>query len=115
MLLAQVVFAIGLGMVLGVLNVFFRDVGQFFTILLQFWFWFTPDRVRVHGAAADASAAAGIGIRWRPWSAPTSRSWWHGRMPDWSSLLPVTVAGLLCCLLGMRLFRKRSGEMVDEL
>jgi lipopolysaccharide transport system permease protein len=41
-LLIQILFAIGLGMILGVLNVFFRDVGQFFSILLQFWFWFTP-------------------------------------------------------------------------
>ena len=35
----QVIFAIGLGIILGVLNVFFRDVGQFFGIFLQFWFW----------------------------------------------------------------------------
>src|SRR4051794_14657739 len=41
-LLIQIAFAIGLGMVLGVLNVFFRDVGQFFTIFVQFWFWLTP-------------------------------------------------------------------------
>jgi lipopolysaccharide transport system permease protein len=25
-----------------VLNVFFRDVGQFFGIFVQFWFWLTP-------------------------------------------------------------------------
>ena len=37
-----VAFAIGLGITLGVLNVFFRDVGQFFGIFLQFWFWLTP-------------------------------------------------------------------------
>jgi len=38
----QIGFAIGLGIIVGVLNVFFRDVGQFFAVLLQFWFWFTP-------------------------------------------------------------------------
>src|SRR3546814_8526493 len=41
-LLIMVIFAIGLGITLGVLNVFFRDVGQFFGIVLQFWFWLTP-------------------------------------------------------------------------
>ena len=41
-LIVQVLFASGLGITLGVLNVFFRDVGQFVTVLLQFWFWFTP-------------------------------------------------------------------------
>src|SRR5690606_23643472 len=38
LLLLLGVVAIGLGVVLGVLNVFFRDVGQFYGILLQFWF-----------------------------------------------------------------------------
>jgi lipopolysaccharide transport system permease protein len=38
-----------------------------------------------------------------------------GHWPDSSSLGPVTVLAAMFCLLGMRLFRKRSGEMVDEL
>ena len=38
----HIAFALGLGISLGVLNVFFRDVGQFFGIFLQFWFWLTP-------------------------------------------------------------------------
>jgi lipopolysaccharide transport system permease protein len=37
-----IAFSIGLGVTLGVLNVFFRDVGLLFGIVLQFWFWFTP-------------------------------------------------------------------------
>ena len=35
-------FSIGLGMTIGVLNVFFRDVGQLYGVILQFWFWLTP-------------------------------------------------------------------------
>jgi len=41
-LMILIAFAIGLGITLGVLNVFFRDVGQFFGIVIQFWFWLTP-------------------------------------------------------------------------
>ena len=41
-LVIQIAFAIGLSIIAGVLNVFFRDVGQFVSILMQFWFWFTP-------------------------------------------------------------------------
>lgn len=41
-LVVQILLAIGLGMCLGVLNVFFRDVGQMFNVVLQFWFWLTP-------------------------------------------------------------------------
>lgn len=35
-------FAFGLGIVLGVLNVFSRDVGQVVGVTLQMWFWLTP-------------------------------------------------------------------------
>lgn len=42
LLTVLVLFAVGLGVTLGVLNVFFRDVGQFFGIFLSFWFWLTP-------------------------------------------------------------------------
>lgn len=109
-----ILFAIGIGMILGVLNVFFRDVGQFFTILLQFWFWFTPivyspkilpegvrDLIQFNPMAPVIMACQNILV--------------YGRMPDWQSLLPVTVLAVVFCILGMQLFRKRAGEMVDEL
>ena len=35
-------FALGVGLILGILNVFLRDIGQIMPILLQFLFWFTP-------------------------------------------------------------------------
>lgn len=113
-LLAQIVFAIGLGMALGVLNVFFRDVGQFFGILLQFWFWFTPI---VYVADVLPPAIRQL-LVWNPMAAVVVAHQGiilDGHLPLWSSLLPISVLGLLFCLLGMRLFRKRSGEMVDEL
>lgn len=37
-----VAFGIGAGLILGILNVFLRDIGQGVPILLQIWFWFTP-------------------------------------------------------------------------
>ena len=42
LLIIQQAFALGLGMILGTINVFFRDVGHFVNIVLQFWFWLTP-------------------------------------------------------------------------
>ncbi|UVE17951.1 ABC transporter permease [Pseudomonas sp. LS44] len=113
-LLIQIALSIGLGIILGVLNVFFRDVGQFVGILLQFWFWFTPivyplavlpERVQgwlqLNPMVALIAAYQGIFV--------------YGRWPDWQSLWPSAVLAIVLCLLGMRLFRKRSGEMVDEL
>lgn len=114
LLLLQVLFSIGLGIILGVLNVFFRDVGQFFTIFLQFWFWFTPV---VYPVAALPEGVRGW-LRFNP-MAPliiayqdviVKQAW-----PQWGSLLPLALMAMLLCVLGMQLFRKRAGEMVDEL
>ena len=110
----QVVFSIGLGVTLGVLNVFFRDVGQFFGIALQFWFWFTPI---VYPLGVVNSDIAGV-IALNPMTALVTAYQdilMAGQWPQWTALTPVAVAGLALCVLGMQLFRKRSGEMADEL
>ncbi|MBA5640017.1 ABC transporter permease [Duganella sp. LX20W] len=114
LLALQLALAVGLGLVLGILNVFFRDVGQFFTIFLQFWFWFTPI---VYPATIIPEAL-------RPWLALNPMSaitvsyqqlLVAGQMPDWASLAPAAVLAAGLCLLGLKLFRRRAGEMADEL
>lgn len=109
-----VLFAIGLGVTLGVLNVFFRDVGQFFTIFMQFWFWLTPI---VYPASILPPALADT-MSWNPMArliGAFQDVLVHGRWPGWGRLFPVLVLALALCLLGLRLFRRHSGELVDEL
>jgi lipopolysaccharide transport system permease protein len=114
LLAIQVVFAIGLGIALGVLNVFFRDVGQFFTIFLQFWFWLTPivypvsilpDGIRqlmqLNPMASLMAAYQTILV--------------NSQWPQWHTLWPTALTALLLCALSLHLYRKHSGEMVDEL
>jgi len=113
-LVLQIAFAMGLGMVLGVLNVFFRDVGQFFGIFLTFWFWLTPivypvsilpDAIKpymyINPMAPVMAAYQGILV---------NHQW-----PQWESLWPITLLACALCLLGLHLFKKNAGEMVDEL
>ena len=113
-LLIQTAFAIGLGIILGVLNVFFRDVGQAFGILLQFWFWLTPivypasilppsvqPWLALNPLASIMAALQGILAA--------------GRWPDWSTLWPAALLGLALCALGLQLYRRHVGDMVDEL
>lgn len=113
-LVIHVAFAIGLGISLGVLNVFFRDVGQFFSIFLQFWFWLTPivyspdilpkdlqPLLKLNPLASLSTAYQTILVL--------------GQWPVWADLWPVTLLAMLFCALGFRLFKKHSGEMVDEL
>ena len=38
----QQLFAYSLGLIFGVLNVFFRDIREFLTIFMNIWFWMTP-------------------------------------------------------------------------
>jgi ABC-2 type transport system permease protein len=41
-LLLHLFFTMGLGLMLSVLNIFFRDIGHLLGVLLMFWFWITP-------------------------------------------------------------------------
>lgn len=113
-LLIQVMFATGLGMVLGVLNVFFRDVGQLFSVILQFWFWLTP----IVYPANILPQAVQSAMKFNP-MAPLMGAYQsimvHGEFPDWSSLIYTLAVSLLLCFLGFRLFRRHAGELVDEL
>lgn len=110
----QVAFAIGLGISLGVLNVFFRDVGQFFGIFLQFWFWLTPIVYPVTILPERLQPLMSL----NPMAHLTHAYQTilvSGQWPSWQTLWPVTVLALLLCALGFYLFRKHAGEMVDEL
>jgi lipopolysaccharide transport system permease protein len=111
----QVVFSIGLATILGVLNVFFRDVGQFVGILLQFWFWLTPI---VYPAILLPEEIRGSLLTWNP-MAPVISAYQtilvNGQWPQWQSLVFVSALGVVLCIFGMLLFRTHSGEMVDEL
>ena len=113
-LLVQIAFAIGLGISLGVLNVFFRDVGQFFSIFLQFWFWLTPivypvtvlpERFR-HLMMFNPMAIFIDGYQ----TIMVARKW-----PDWQALGALALLASVLCWLGFHLFRRHVGEMLDEL
>ena len=107
-------FAIGLGITLGVLNVFFRDVGQFFGVFMQFWFWLTPI---VYPATILPDPLQSL-MSYNPMaplmagfqSVLVSSQW-----PHWHSLAYPALLAVGLCLLGMHLFRRHAGDMVDEL
>ena len=114
LLIVQVAFSIGLGITLGVLNVFFRDVGQFFSVVIQFWFWLTPivypitilpEAVRAY-LVYNPMLNLMVGYQ----DIIVAQ-----RLPDWESMWPITLLAFGFCVFGMMIFRKRSGEMVDEL
>jgi lipopolysaccharide transport system permease protein len=42
LVLITLALAVGIGLFLGTLNVFIRDVGQIMEVVINFWFWLTP-------------------------------------------------------------------------
>lgn len=113
-LMIQLLFAIGLGMVLGVMNVFFRDVGQFFGIFVQFWFWLTP----IVYPASILPDRVKVIMTLNPMY-PVITAYQHifveQHWPQWGSLTSTMAVGLLLCWLGFKMFKRHVGEMVDEL
>lgn len=113
-LVILVAFAIGLGISLGVLNVFFRDVGQFFGIFIQFWFWLTPIVYPISILPESGRSLMSYNPMANLIGAFQEILVTH-QSPVWQELLPVTIVAIVMCVLGMSLFRKHAGEMVDEL
>ena len=113
-LILQVALAMGLGIIVGVLNVFFRDVGQFFAIFLQFWFWLTPV---VYSITLVPEVLRQILIfnPMTPIIVAYQGIFLQAQEPSWLSLWPTLVVAILLNALGLRLFRKHQVEMVDEL
>jgi lipopolysaccharide transport system permease protein len=108
------VLALGLGILAGILNVFFRDAGQFFGILLQFWFWFTPIvyplSILPEGVVPFVAANPLTPLIASQQAIALGSGW-----PDWGALFAPALAALVVVVLALALFRRRADEIVDEL
>ena len=107
-------FAACLGMILGVLNVFVRDVEQIVPIILQVMFWFTPivypaniipDRVRIFLELSPIFAFVDTYHRLIAYGTPIN------------PLSVLYLVGLIAVLfpLALLIFRRAGPEMVDVL
>lgn len=106
--------ALGLGIILGVLNVFIRDVAQVMTVVLQLWFWLTPIVYTVETLPAHLQWISAANIL-----TPLVRVYQDAMLRDlWPDpvqlLLPTSTALLLICAAYV-LFKRASEELVDVL
>jgi len=108
------IFAFGLGILVGVFNVFARDVGQVVGIVLQFWFWLTPivyplqivpSNFRPIVEANPMVPLVGI----------YQNALLFGKWPDWTPLIGPAVLALILVAAAYALFRRASPELVDVL
>lgn len=113
-LLLSLLLAIGLGLILGVVNVFVRDVGQVVPIVLQFLFWLTPIVYLPDALPRSAQAV----LAWNPVQVlvvAMQDLLVFDRSPDWSALGLVAVGAIATGLAALALFRRAAPEMVDVL
>jgi lipopolysaccharide transport system permease protein len=107
-------FALGIGLILGVLNVFMRDVGQVVGISLQLFFWLTPI---VYVPSAIPIRYQDI-LKLNPLSHIVEgyqNVLVYDTPPPVAPLLIVTALILALLGLALVLFRRANEEMVDAL
>lgn len=112
--LSVTALAVGLGLVLGVLNVFIRDVGQVIPIVLQAWFWFTPI---IYPANIIPEEFKGL-MAFNPMY-PIVTAYHdvlvYAQAPDLQSLVGPLGVSVVMMLFGLFMFRRAAPEMVDVL
>lgn len=112
--LALLLFSLGVGVLLAVLNVFFRDVAPMSAIGVQLWFWCTPI-VYPMSILPDRLA---ILMEWNP-LAVIVRGFQsvilYGQQPNYYALLGVFLLAIIMCTMAAEVYKRRVGEMVDEL
>jgi lipopolysaccharide transport system permease protein len=112
--LLVVAIASGLGVLLGVLNVFVRDVGQSAQIALQLLFWFTPIVYPAEILPASIQRFLPLNPLF-PLVEGFQSVLLLGQPPDVAALLwPAALAAALMAL-ALYLFRVASPDMADVL
>lgn len=114
-LVIQVLFSISLGMVVAILNVYFRDVGQLFTILTQFWFWLTPI---IYPISILPSWLKKLTLTYNPLT-PIIKAYQDiivtKQIPDYLSLAIPTLITVILTIYALYLTKKNINHLIDEL
>ena len=106
--------AFGLGVFLGVLNVFSRDVSQVMNVVIQLWFWVTPV-VYPRSIVPDGFQRV---IELNPMTSLVGiyqNALVFDRWPEPADLWKPVLIGLLAILLSFIVFRRASSDLVDAL
>lgn len=109
-----VLFAFGLGIILGLLNVFSRDVGQVMGIVLQLWFWFTPVVYLIDSMPPRFAAILKLNPM-MPLVRIYQNALLYGTLPNISSLLIPTLVSSGLFVFSFWIFRRASADLVDAL
>ncbi|MBU3545497.1 ABC transporter permease [Polynucleobacter sp. MWH-Mekk-B1] len=107
-------FAIALGIGLGILNVFYRDIGQISGVFLQFWFWLTPIVYSIDILPPKLQVVLQLNPM-VPLIAGLQRIVMVRQLPLWESLLYPLALAIVLSWWAMYLLNKHQNDMMDEL
>lgn len=110
----SILLAFGFGILLGIINVFTRDVGQVMTVVMNIWFWLTP----IVYAPSMVNDTIGTLLQYNPMT-PVVMAYQdaivRGIEPDLNSLQYPAILGLVMVCVSMFAFWRSNGEIVDAL
>ena len=112
--LATVALAVGVGLILGIFNVFIRDVGQVVPIVLQILFWFTPIVYPLSIIPESYRHYLYLNPIY-PLVSAYQDVLVYGVAPNLTHVLAITAFSTGLMLLGFILFTRASEEMADVL
>ena len=112
--LTVTMLALSIGLIMGIINVFLRDIGHVLPIVLQVWLWFTPV---VYPETVIPEQYRHL-LNLNPMY-PLIKAYHDvlacNKSPQLDALIPVVLISLLFMLFSLFLFRRASPEMVDVL
>lgn len=112
--LLTLLLSLSLGTLLGVLNVFVRDIGQVVPVVLQALFWLTPVVYNLQILPEATQAWFRLNPLY-PLITSYQNVLVYNKPPLWGDLIGLTVATLVLGALSLMVFRRASAEMVDVL
>lgn len=120
------VFALGLGLGLSVLNVYFRDTQHFVAIFMQIWFYMTPilyplsyvqeAQARLEAQGHDIPLVTMFKMNPAEHFVTVFRNLlYDNRWPAFNDTLACLLAAMVSLLLGAWIFRTYEGRLAEEL
>lgn len=111
---ACVLLSVSMGLILGLLNVFIRDIGQFVPIMMQIWFWFTPIVYPVSIIPEQYHRLLYLNPLF-PIIDGYHQVLVYGVAPDLAPVLIVSACAIVLLFAGLMLFRRANDELIDML
>ena len=120
LMILQLLFTIGLALIISAANVYFRDIQHFLMVALQPWMFLTPILYPLHLVPADKEF---LGISYRTlyqlnpmvsWAMAYRNVLYDLRFPSLERWLAILTATFVVLYLGFKIFNRLEPRMAEE-